>query len=69
MTLHITRCLPADGSNRTNKDGHKVSPRLSTSYEEPVFADLRRVAHLRKVPASTVVREAVQYYLAMVGNS
>ena len=64
MTYHITRCLPADGSKRTNNKGHKTSPRLSTGYDEFVFADLRRVAKLPRVPASHIVRLAVKAYLA-----
>lgn len=69
MTFHSTtsRSEPAKGAARTNRYGHKLSPRVMVSLDRALFERLADEAGRLRVPIAAVIREKIRQAVREAG--
>ena len=69
MTFHQNRQRPAKGSKVSRGAGCSKSPRLSASYDPADMKIIAWLAKVKKIPAASVLRDAVHAYVLPFRNN
>lgn len=69
MTFRKNRQQPAKGSARSRDAGKSKSPRLSASYDPADMKIIAWLAKVKKIPAASVLRDAVRAYVLPFKNN